>query len=297
VNKKSSESLKYPDWIAILPRSLALSFAIASTICCLHVQAGPTQRWSQGTYIWDSHKLLEPEQRQQALEQLQNSGIQDLLIGLTGQQVKGGRKTEEAIRQLIRDAKARGQQVSLLLGDPNWIKPEGRHELIALIKRYQSLPLSGLHLDLEVEQLGWPVPAQRLNQWAHTLQEAKRVSPWPVSISSHPRWFEQTCRKPSTREQICVPNLLGDVNSVSLMMYQRNTERVTQRSLAIARRWPQIRFRLAQSVESQLSAEESWHGVSAKKLQRQVVHWQKVLGPAGINGVDWQDWAQYPKEN
>lgn len=263
----------------------------------LQAQAVPARPWNQGTYIWDSENLLDTQRSSQQLNQLKRLGIQELLVGLTGQQVKNGRATEEALRRLLAAAQARDLRVSLLLGDPSWIEPQGRPELLTLIKRYQALPFQGLHLDLEVEQLGWPVPAERLNQWLLTLKEAKRVSPWPVSISSHPRWFESNGSATTTTNAVCVPCGLGGVHSVSLMMYQRNPERVTQRSLAIARRWPQLRFRLAQSVESQLSAEESWHGVPATTLEQQVSQWRRVLSDAGFDGVDWQDWKQFPKEN
>ena len=35
-----------------------------------------------------------------------------------------------------------------------------------------TLPFAGLHLDLEVEQLGWPVPEARLRDWMDTLTAA-----------------------------------------------------------------------------------------------------------------------------
>lgn len=253
------------------------------------------QNWSIGTYAWDSRNLLNPEQRQKELNQLQKLGIQEILVGLTGQQVQKNEQTKEALRTLLQSAHSRGLRVSLLLGDPNWIEPEGRPELIKLINQFKSLPFNGIHLDLEVEQLGWPVPTDRLQQWVITLKEAKRASPWPMSISSHPRWFE-TNNKPVAK-QICIPCQLKGLHSVSLMIYQRNPERVAQRSLAIARRWPQLRFRVAQSVEAQLPADESWHGTPVRTLQRQVEQWRDALSPAGIQGVDWQDWSQYPKED
>ena len=62
----------------------------------------------------------------------------------------------------------------------------------------------------------------------------------------------------------------------------------------IAQRWPALRFRLAQSVEPQLSAEESWAGVPARQLQQQVERWRVRLQPVGVTGIDWQDWTHYP---
>jgi hypothetical protein len=270
---------------------------MASLGCLLQAQAAPALAWSQGTYIWDSRALLNPRSRTGELDQLQALGLQDLLVGLSGDQVRRGRETEEKLRALLQSAHGRGLRVSLLLGDPSWIEPAGRPGLIALIERFRTLPFQGLHLDLEVEQLGWPVPAQRLNAWLNTLQRVKEVSPWPISLSSHPRWFETTQESAAAAGMVCVPCRLEGISSINLMIYQRQPQRLTERSLAIARRWPRLRFRLAQSVEAQLSKQESWHGSSAQDLQRQAERWKQELGPAGLSGVDWQDWAQYPKGN
>lgn len=292
---KQPQSIRQPQhWKA---QALNVLLAGITLITPLELQAAPIQKWSQGTYIWDSQTLLSSQRQQKELDRLQQLGFNELLVGLTGSQVKQGQKTKQDLQQLIQAAKMRGLKVSLLLGDPDWIEPTGRPELIKLIQRYQALPFDGLHLDLEVEQLGWPVPPKRLQEWVITLKQANDASPWPVSISSHPRWFEDSCNQLSNRQKVCIPKLIGGIDSISLMMYQRNPDKVRQRSLAIARQWPQLRFRLAQSVESQLSKEESWHGVSAGQLQQQVNVWRQALSGAGIKGVDWQDWAQYPKEN
>ena len=270
---------------------------ITSLGCLLQAQATPAHAWSQGAYIWDSRALLNPRSRSQELDQLQALGMQELLVGLSADQVRRGQESEQKLRALLQSAHGRGLRVSLLLGDPSWIEPAGRPGLIALIQRFRSLPFQGLHLDLEVEQLGWPVPAGRLNAWLNTLNSVKAVSPWPISISSHPRWFETTANTADATGMVCVPCGLEGISSVSLMIYQRQPQRLMERSRAIARRWPQLRFRLAQSVEAQLPKQESWHGSSAEDLQRMAERWKQELGPAGLSGIDWQDWAQYPKPN
>ena len=40
----------------------------------------------------------------------------------------------------------------------------------------------------------------------------------------------------------------------------------------------------------------SWNGSTAGALQIQMKRWRAVLEPNGIHGLDWQDWASYPKE-
>ena len=80
------------------------------------------------------------------------------------------------------------------------------------------------------------------------------------------------------------------------MLYSRNAERVTERTLSIAQRWPELQFRLAQSVEAGMEPGLSWNGSTAGALQIQMKRWRAVLEPNGIKGLDWQDWASYPKE-
>ncbi len=259
--------------------------------------ATPTRTWSQGTYIWNSQALLNPALRSSELSRLKSAGMTHLLVGLTGAQVAAGVDTERALQQLLSAAHGEGLRVSLLLGDPEWILPQGRQSLLDLIHRYRRIGFDGLHLDLEVEQLGWPVPPERLQHWLATLQAVQQASPWALSISSHPRWFEAGRGSSGEPNQPCIPCELRNLQAVSLMIYQRQPERVAERSRAIAQRWPQLHFRLAQSVEAQLPVQESWHGHSSQQLQQQVRRWQQQLEPHGVSGLDWQDWSQYPKGN
>lgn len=253
--------------------------------------ARPAEKWSQGTYIWNSAALLDPMRRDRELQDLRQAGMGELMVGLNGSQVKAGVATVRQLEELIERAHSQGLRVQLLLGDPDWILSSGRSDLLALIDRYRSLRFDGLHLDLEVEQLGWPVPPQRLQDWMATLEMVARRSPWPLFISSHPRWFER-----SERAIPCIPCRIGSrVKGVSLMIYQRNPERSAARALAISRRWPSLRFRLAQSVEPGLEPGLSWTGAPVGILKVQVQSWRQKLNPEGIGGIDWQDWQSFPK--
>lgn len=245
--------------------------------------------WSQGVYIWDSRALLDPQRRVAELQRLQRSGMGQLYVGLTAAQVRAEGDTEPALAALLQAAEPLGLQVSLLLGEPSWITAQGRPELLRLLERYRHLPFAGLHLDLEVEQLGWPVPPERLQQWLDTLAAVARHSPWPLAISSHPRWFDALAA-----DAPCLPCGLERVEQISLMIYQRDPQRSAEAARAIAARWPQLRFRLAQSVEQELGGSLSWKGASAAQLQTQVAAWQPELSAAGIAGIDWQDWQDYP---
>ena len=273
---------------SILP-ALCLPLLVALS---LTAQAAQAEKWSQASYVWDSEALLEPGQRPAELDALRNAGMDKIYLGLKAAQIKDLGTTRQRLEQLLRDAAGKGVQVSLLLGDPSWIEPPERHQLTDLLAKLRGLAFISLHLDLEVEQLGVPVPDQRLKDWLETLRIASSVSPWPVEISSHHRWFADP--KPG---QTCVPCALPDagVRQVSLMIYTRNPNNSARMAEQIARRWPDLQFRLAQSTEPQLDATESWAGASTEQLQHQSSAWREQLQPLGIAGIDWQAWRDFPK--
>ncbi|MCQ4294377.1 TolC family protein [Pseudomonas stutzeri] len=247
--------------------------------------------WRQGVYVWDSRRLLDPQTRAEALQALHAAGMRRVHLGLSAAQVAEPMRLRGQLSDTLRDARARGLEVTLLLGEPQWLLPGPRQDLIELLKTLASLPFDALHLDLEVEQLGWPVPPARLRDWMDTLEAVMQVSPWPLELSSHHRWFAQ----PAAGEY-CVPCRLQQrgVSQVSLMIYTRNPDRSAQLAEGIARRWPGLRFRLAQSVEPQLSAQESWKDASRLQLEKQVASWRHRLQAVSVSGIDWQDWSYFP---
>ncbi|MNZ40408.1 Outer membrane efflux protein [compost metagenome] len=250
----------------------------------------PGGDWSQGVYIWDSRALLDARRRPGELRALREAGMRRLYLGLSAAQVARLPELRGALQALLREARDADLEPLLLLGEPGWLLPAQRAQLADLLQRLADLPFAGLHLDLEVEQLGWPVPEQRLRDWLDTLALAVRSSPWPLELSSHPRWFAADAGVP------CVPCALPGlgVHQVSLMIYTANTERSAALAGEIARRWPALRFRLAQSIEPQLPASESLAGHSRDALQRQARQWQRQLQSAALGGIDWQAWQHYP---
>lgn len=251
-----------------------------------------TQSWRRGVYIWDSRALLNPATRTDELSRLDRTGIQRLYIGLSAEQLAQPEvvRTLDAVAITLRK---RGFEPVLLLGDPDWMAPEHRASLIAIISKLKSVSFSALHLDLdlEVEQRGWPVPAKHVREWLDTLKHVAAASPWPVEISSHYRWFtEEMGGFP------CAPCELPSigVSKVSLMIYTRSAERSAQLTEKIAQRWPAVRFRLAQSIEPQLAPEETWGGAAQALLQEQDSFWRARLQPLAVGGIDWQEWEYYP---
>ncbi|MBK5300858.1 MULTISPECIES: hypothetical protein [Gammaproteobacteria] len=273
-----------------------LRFLLASTSAAAPkagAEAGTSSgKWSQASYVWDSEALLDPDRREAELQALRKAGMDKIYLGLKAAQVNDLVTTRRRLEQLLQDAAREDLQVSLLLGDSSWIEPTDRHQLSDLLKKLKGLAFSSLHLDLEVEQLGMPVPDQRLKNWLDTLRMASSESPWPVEISSHHRWFAEP--KPG---QTCVPCALPEagVRQVSLMIYTRNPQNSARMTEQIAKRWPALQFRLAQSTEPELPATESWAGASTDQLKHQASAWREQLQPRGVAGIDWQAWRDFPK--
>ncbi|MDF3839654.1 TolC family protein, partial [Cupriavidus basilensis] len=250
-------------------------------------------RWAQGIYVWKSEALLDRSRRPAELAALRAAGMRQVYVGLDAAQVNNLAASKDALRELLDAAQGQGMRIYLLLGDPDWLKPAGRGQLLDLIGKLKDMRFAGLHLDLEVEQLGMPVPDSRLKDWLATVAAVVAASPWPVALSSHHRWFAAPAQA-----RTCIPCALPSlgVRDVSLMIYTRNPQRSAALASEIARRWPKLRFRLAQSVERQLPAEESWAGTPRKQMDAQVTDWQARLVPYGITGIDWQDWRDYPRQ-
>ena len=248
-------------------------------------------RWRRGTYVWDSRRLLDANSRADELASLVQAGMQRIYLGLSAAQLAAPDRLKDQLQVTLSEARSQGLEVALLLGDPDWLLPARRQGLIDVLATLALLPFSALHLDLEVEQLGWPVPTARLQDWMDTLAEVAQASHWPVEISSHHRWF--AAPRPG---EYCVPCRLDQrgVRQISLMIYTRNPERSAELAQGIARRWPGLSFRLAQSVEPQLPAEQTWSGQSRAQLHAQEERWRQRLHAASITGIDWQDWSYYP---
>lgn len=78
------------------------------------------------------------------------------------------------------------------------------------------------------------------------------------------------------------------------MLYSTASDAVVQHVKSMLAAWPQLDLQLAQSVESQLPAANSWHGSSQGKLAQLEQQLRRQLQPHGLTGLAWQDWQQHP---
>ncbi|HCZ44767.1 MAG TPA: hypothetical protein DHV46_09605 [Desulfovibrio piger] len=244
-----------------------------------------------GVYMWDAAPLLDPKNRAAAFAQLKAAGITDVLFSLNSSQLHTVRGANGApLRTIVRMAHRHGIRLSLLLGDPVWILPEARDDLVAIVTALSSVPFDGLHLDLEPDQLPQSEGQQSTlaSHLADTVQVLTRVAAWPVSLSIHPRYLAADGPSPWFGKRLEEAR----VHEVVVMVYTTNRERVvdTIRSLAVIH--PQLRLGLAQSIERNLPPDISLHSRGQSFIQKWIVEMATALDEQ-IHGVFLQSWEDY----
>ncbi|MEC7816122.1 MAG: TolC family protein [Pseudomonadota bacterium] len=277
-------------WRARAELALLQSLAgpeLASAKARAHAPAGD---WSRAVYVWDSTELLNGSTRTAAITELTSARFDTVYLGLSADQLRADDLNRQ-LTALVNAMREQGLSVYLLLGEPTWIQPEQRRDLITLIQTLAAVPFDGLHLDLEVEQLGWPVPEATVGHWLDTLEAASRASPWPVSIVAHHRWFSD----PDFRSPECVPCQLPGlgIRDASIMAYSTAGERLDQIVAQATALSPGLNLGVVQSLEPVLPDTNSWYGRPPGQIEQLESGWRQQWQSFGIGLLAWQDWASY----
>ncbi|HET8848853.1 MAG TPA: TolC family protein [Marinobacter sp.] len=277
-------------WRARAELAMLQDLAGAESVSATGRAHSPSANWSRAVYIWDSANLLNEDTRASAITDLANAGFDTVYLGLSADQLRAD-NLNRRLTALVNDLGISGLDTQLLLGEPTWIQPAQRADLIALIQTLSTVPFDGLHLDLEVEQLGWPVADATVSQWLETLAEATRASPWPVSIVAHHRWFSD----PDFRSPECVPCELPGlgIREASIMAYTTASERLDQIVAQATALSPGLRLGVVQSLEPGLPDTNSWYGQTPRQIQALEHRWQQQWQGFGIGLLAWQDWASH----
>jgi outer membrane protein TolC len=211
---------------------------------------------SLGFYVWNSSLLHSRRDDASFWSSLGDLAVDRLLVSFDKQ---GLNRLQEAPRiwsAMIETMQAAGIRCELLLGEPRWILPEYRQDLLDIIDSLPELPFDGLHLDLEPNQLDTDRYAvdYLLSELVQTLKSAQSVSPWPVGLSVHPDYL--LGRRGSGGFGAAVSRL--GLKEVAVMLYSTNETKTVKDLKALVRRYPKIHWTLSQSFESILSPQNSW---------------------------------------
>jgi hypothetical protein len=270
-----------------------LSVASLSDAPPLAIPASVSQRFA--VYVWNSHAVLA---QPGFWKQSEAFKVGRVLLSLDGQQIKSVASDSKPLRLFLEKAHRRGVKVELLLGDPNWILPEGRDGLWQIVAALKDADFDGLHLDIEPDQLESGISGQeRLNAFLETIRQAKKRSPWPVGISIHPRYLSE-----ESSVGLCVPCQLekAGVREVAVMFYSINTRKIVATLKPVMQKHPELTFSLAQSVERKLEPDTSYAHQPRRKFAESMRQLDEQLQAPNFGGLviqSWQDWNEYMHEN
>lgn len=241
-------------------------------------------------YVWDASPFLAPETRMSSLSDLRSKGFDHFLISFTAEQID---KFDSyygmmELKDLLSATERMGIRADLLLGEPTWLYPEERKDLIRIVEKMKKFRFKGIHLDIEPDSL--PNSENRrqelLEYLKETVKEVKLASDMKLSLSVHPRYLE------GGPDALSSESLAGlDLEYISVMIYTTDLEKAVRRMRAIMMINPSQHFCLAQSVERVLSPAESYF-LSGEELYREKmdIMGRELSANRGFSGLIIQAW-------
>ncbi len=247
-----------------------------------------------GVYLWNYDEV---RRYSKFWDQSRSLGINRILLSLNHQEINSVAADASELQEIISKAHRYGIKVELLLGDPDWILPEKRGDLLQIIESLQYIDFDGLHLDIEPDQLKSDLSRDALQKaFVETVSQATAASFWPVGISIHPRYLKT---QPTS---LCIPCEFSEANvrEITVMYYSMNIDRIVETLKSAMHEFPGMVFSLAQSVERELGPENSY-AIKPKTIFKQAM--QKLhhaLQSANFGGLiiqSWEEWKSYQHEN
>ncbi len=248
------------------------------------------QEGPHSVYVWDAAAFLAPETRLSALRELHSRGFDHLLISFTAHQLANfenyyGRMELE---DLLSSAERMGIRADLLLGEPTWLYPEERQDLIKIIKKMKRFKFKGIHLDIEPDSL--PNADSRRKELisclTQTIRDVKKASDLKLSISIHPRYLEGGPASIEPGESLKL-----ELEYISVMIYTTNADSAARRIKNIMLLYPSLNFKLAQSVERVLPSSESYFTLERKLYRKNMDKITRELSMVrGFSGLIIQAW-------
>ncbi|HVC01637.1 MAG TPA: TolC family protein [Steroidobacteraceae bacterium] len=237
--------------------------------------------WQAATWLAEAHA---PSGDADA-GRLRAAGFGRILVSLDAVQLARALADPAPLAAAVRATQRRGLQVGLLLGDPRWIEAAHRDRLTAVLRALKAVPFNVVHLDLEPQQIDRNATAdpQLFAALVATLRAVVAVSHWPVELSVLPRNIGV---RVGGRSFAAVLERLQI--EPTLMIYVANPQRVVSIAAPIIRRYPQLRFRVALSLERAAPGGQTLSGYSATERQRRLAYVERHLRAANFDGIALQ---------
>ena len=245
-------------------------------------------------YVWDAAPLLDQSTRDSQLIEMQGEGFERILVSLNPAQIAGldNFLLRVEIDKLLSAAHTNGMKAELLLGDPHWLYPAERTKLVDIIKRVSAFKFDGIHLDIEQDSLPGAENkrAELFGMLLDTVAAAKDATKLPLSLSLHPRYLEGDFGAEANRRLGAI-----GVDYVTVMIYSsKDINAVAKRFSTIAICSPTLKLRLAQSVETSLPADESYHHLGPAGYASAMDELINKLSASGsFRGIIIQSWEDY----
>ena len=247
----------------------------------------------QYTYIWKAAPFLDTHRRDGLISALHSRGINDIFISFTGKELAGMKTSEgsQKLNDLLRLAKNAGINAELMLAEPTWLYPENRHEMIEIINSMSKFKFSGVHLDIEPDQIKGAVNMRpkMTDMLVATIREAAASTQLPISFSAHPRYLE------GALGTALDSGLRGvKISCIVPMIYAANADNTANRMSAILAKHPRYNFVLAQSVEKKLPSTESYYTFGVAGFKKSVTRLEsKLMNSPNFKGIAVQAWEDY----
>ncbi|MDR3629438.1 MAG: TolC family protein [Desulfocapsaceae bacterium] len=246
-----------------------------------------------GVYLWNSRDILDKDLGK-FFKSLKDNRIDRILVSFDGPQIEQIRTgaLKASIARLIETASGNGILVEVLLGDPSWILPERRGELLDIINSLRGLEFHGLHLDIEPDQLKKLDDHKIMTRYLlDTLKAVLAKSSWPLGISVHPRYFDEkltgTCFG-------CELEKLG-IAEVALMIYSSDLQVVSRRAEAIMNQYPLLPISVSQSFERSAPREESYFTLGKTVFLQNMEQLQDSIHCDNFTSIIIQSWEDLHK--
>ncbi|MDR1888281.1 MAG: hypothetical protein LBQ81_02700 [Zoogloeaceae bacterium] len=256
-----------------------LRYLLLLTLLPCHANAADNPD-SMGWYAWSGMDWV-----QQPRNLNRMSAGDRLLLSFTAQEWAQVTQNPQRLQRLHLAARGRGITLELLLGEPNWVLPEGRSHLTRLLRQIPAGIFSMAHLDLERNQLPPSQQAAWPENTLQTLREAVAASPVPVALITHYREL-----------QLDFVHALAQagIREVTPMIYVANAQRTIEITRQLPRMPKGLRLSIAQSMERALPREESSFNLGQKQALK---HWREIRRQLRdipeFRGIMVQSWEDY----